>query len=182
METFIPIWNQLMSFATFAGIAVSAVLLFSLAFPETSFGKSVGQFVTKNILLFGFLFSLAAMIGSLIYSDVIGYPPCLLCWYLRIAFYPMVLLFGMALFKRDRGIINYAFGLSIFGLIVSIYHVISENIGYSALPCDASGPSCLIKYVYEYGFITIPVMGLVSLATLFLMLFVAKRAYKTSTI
>jgi len=178
MEAFTAFWNQLMAFATFAEIIVSLVILYALFSPHTEFGKRMSMFVSKYILGIGFFFSLAAMLGSLVYSNVIGYPPCLLCWYLRIAFYPQVLLFAMALFKRDRIIIDYALGLTVIGLIISLYHVISENIGYSVLPCEASGPSCLIKYVYEYGFITIHVMGFVSLATLFLMLVMAKRASK----
>lgn len=180
MQAFTIFWNQLMSFATFAGILMSIVLLYALLLPSTRFGRTVNSFLGKNVLWFGFLFSLAAIVGSLVYSNVIGYPPCMLCWYLRIAFYPQVLLFAIALFKNDKRIIDYALGLTIFGLIVSIYHVISENIGYSPLPCDAAGPSCLTKYVFEYGFITIPVMGLVSLGTLFLILLASKRAYKTS--
>lgn len=182
MEAFTVFWNQLMSFATFGGIALSLVLLYVLVLPSMKFSQRIGAFFGKNVLIFGFLFSFAAMAGSLVYSDLIGYPPCLFCWYLRIAFYPQVLLFAMALFKKDKKIVDYALGLSTFGLLVSIMHVISENVGASPLPCEASGPSCLIKYVYEYGFITIPVMGLVSLATLFLILLISKRAIKNSAI
>jgi disulfide bond formation protein DsbB len=181
MEAFTSFWNQLMSMATFAGIIVSLALIYVLILPKDPFSKKIGGFFSKNVLWFGFLFSLAAMVGSLVYSNVIGYPPCLFCWYLRIAFYPQVILFAMALFKKDRKIIDYALGLTVFGLIVSITHVISENVGASPLPCEASGPSCLIKYVYEYGFITIPVMGLVSLATLFLILLIAKKTPKETT-
>ena len=182
MEAFTLFWNQFMAFATFGGIIASFVLVYVLVLPTTSFSQKISAFLTKNVLWLGFLFSLAAMAGSLIYSDVIGYPPCLFCWYLRIAFYPQVLLFAVALFKKDRGIIDYALGLSFIGLIISVTHVLSENIGASPLPCEASGPSCLIKYVYLYGFITIPVMGLVSLATLFLILLTVKRASKNSAV
>ena len=178
MQTFTSFWNQAMSLGTLAGIFVCIALLYSLVLPDSKFGAGITKFIHKYILGIGFIISLAAMVSSLIYSNVIGYPPCLLCWYLRIAFYPQVLLFAMAMFKKDKKVIDYALGLSLFGLLISIYHVISENIGYSVLPCEASGPSCLTKYVYEYGFITIPVMGLVSLGTLFLILLVAKRASK----
>ena len=181
MAAFTEFWNELMAYAVFAGILASVILFYALLFPKTKFGTRVSIFVSAQILWFGFLISLAATIGSLVYSNVIGYAPCLLCWYLRIAFYPQVLLFAMALRKQDRKIIDYALGLSVFGLIVSIYHVISENIGSSVISCDASGPSCLTRYVYEYGFITIPVMGLVSLLTLFLALLIAKKSRHTNT-
>ncbi len=118
------------------------------------------------------------MVSSLIYSDVIGYPPCLLCWYARIAFYPMVLMFAMALFKkRDRGILDYCLGLTTFGIIITGYHTWTNIVGYSPLPCAAT-VSCLTRYVYEYGFITIPFMGLMGFITLFLALLAAKRFKK----
>jgi disulfide bond formation protein DsbB len=178
MENFIAIWNQIMCVAVFAAIITSCILLFTLFVPENSFAKQVHAFVQKNILVLGFLTALAALVSSLTYSNIIGFPPCLLCWYSRIFFYPQLFLFGMAFWKKDFKIIDYALVLTAIGTLISLYHVISENIGYSVLPCEASGPSCLIKYVYEYGFITIPVMGLVGFGSLLLMLIVAKKAAK----
>lgn len=181
METFTIVFNQIMSMSVFVGIPFSVILLYCLLIPENSFSKKIQIIVEKNILVIGFLIALAAVISSLIYSNVIGYPPCLLCWYTRIAFYPQVILFGIALWKKDFKIVDYAIGLTILGLFISTYHVISESIGRTFLPCEASGPSCLIKYVHEYGFITIPVMGLVSVITLLLLLLLSKSSQRTST-
>ncbi len=178
MEHFILVWNQIMSLGVFFGIIVSCVLLFTLFVPEYFFAKQIQLFVQKNILILGFFTSLVALVSSLTYSNIIGFPPCLLCWYARIFFYPQVFLFGMAIWKKDFRIIDYTLVLTIAGTLVSLYHVISENIGYSAFSCEASGPSCLIKYVNEYGFITIPVMGLIGFTVLLFLLIVAKRGSK----
>ncbi len=178
METFTIVFNQIMSLSVFLGIPVSVVLIYCLLIPENSFSKKIRGFVGKHILVIGFLITLAALISSLIYSNVIGYPPCLLCWYTRIVLYPQVILFGIALWKKDFKITDYSIGLTILALIISVTHVISESIGVSVLPCEASGPSCLIKYVHEYGFITIPVMGLVSVVILLLLLLLANKASK----
>lgn len=167
-----------MSVSVFAGILLSIVLIYCLLIPENTFSKKMHFVVQKNILLIGFFIALAAAVSSLIYSNVIGYPPCLLCWYTRIAFYPQVILFGLALWKKDFKITDYAIGLTLSGLAVSIFHVVSESVGKSVLPCEASGPSCLIKYVHEYGFITIPVMGLVGFTSLLLLLLLAKKTAK----
>lgn len=180
MQTFTIIFNQLMSLSVFLGIFLSGILLYSLFTPEHSISQKIFGFIKSHILIIGFCISLGAVISSLIYSNVIGYPPCLLCWYTRIAFYPQAILFGIALWKKDFKIVDYALGLTIFGIIISTYHVVSENIGYSVLPCESSGPSCLIKYVYEYGFITIPVMGLVAFATLLLILISFKKTLQAS--
>lgn len=171
-----------MVIGTFALMVASVVFIFALLFPETGLGKTLRVFLGKNILWVGFLLSLGAIVCSLIYSEFIGYPPCLFCWYLRIAIYPQALLFLMALIKRDKKILDYCLGLTVLGIIVSTTHVISENVGISPLPCEASGPSCLIRYVYEYGFITIPVMGLVITITMLFAILLAKRGLKTTVL
>ena len=48
-----------------------------------------------------------AMAGSLYYSEVAGFPPCEYCWYQRIAMYPLVVILGIAMVRRDYGIRRY---------------------------------------------------------------------------
>lgn len=181
MEHFTSLWNTLMDIGVILGLASSAALLYALIVQTDTLSKTILSFVSKKILLIGFVISLAAMVSSLVYSNVIGYPPCLLCWYTRIAFYPQVFLFALALFKKgDRNILDYSLVLVSFGLAVSTYHYITESIQYSPLPCSAGGVSCLTRYVYEWGFITIPFMGLVGFLTLFLALWAAKKGSKIS--
>lgn len=167
-----------MSVCVFGGIAASLVLLYSLALPKDAFSRTINRFVGKNILWIGFFISLAAALSSLVYSNFIGYPPCMLCWYARIAFYPQVVLFALALLKRDRNIIDYALALTVMGLFVTGYHSIIQMVGYSPLPCEIGGISCVTRDVFEYGFITIPFMGFVGFAMQFLCLLSAKQAHK----
>jgi disulfide bond formation protein DsbB len=156
--------------------------VFVLIAPEHPLAKKMSTFVHTHILTIGFLISLAAVVSSLVYSNVIGYPPCMLCWYARIAFYPQALMFAMALIKKDRSILPYTLALTIAGVVISTYHYIAESIQYSPLPCSAGSVSCLTRYVYEYGFITIPLMGLVGFASLLCALLVAKKASKSNTL
>jgi hypothetical protein len=169
-----------MSVGIFFSLIVIALLAFTLIAPKNPVAKMASAVVSKNILWIGFILSGMALVSSLVYSNVIDYPPCLLCWYTRILFYPQVALFALALIKRDKKIVDYALLLTVIGLVISTYHYITESIGYSPLPCSAQGVSCLTRYVYEYGFITIPFMGLVGFTVLFLSLIISKKAYKTS--
>lgn len=182
MDTFTIAWNHIMSIATFGGLISIVVLIYTLILPNDKMSRAVGGFVTKNILLVGFLISFAALVSSLIYSNVIGYPPCLLCWYARIAFYPQVILYAIAYVKREYSILNYSLALTLFGILVTGYHYLIENLGYSIIPCSTDGASCLSRYVHEYGFITIPFMGLVGFVALFCTILIAKRGLKTKAI
>ena len=170
-----------MAFGVFALIVTCLVLIYGLIWPKNDFGRDVLAFFSRHSLVIGLKISLLSVIASLIYSNVLGFAPCLLCWYARIALYPQVLLYGMALCKRNsRAILDYSLLLTGFGILVSGYHTIVENVGYSALPCTADGVSCLARPVHLYGFITIPVMALAACVTLFLSVLAAKRGSRTS--
>ena len=56
-----------------------------------------------------------AMAGSLYYSEVAGFPPCEYCWYQRIAMYPLVVILGIAMVRRDYGIRRYVLPLASIG-------------------------------------------------------------------
>jgi disulfide bond formation protein DsbB len=105
--------------------------------------------------------ALVAMVGSLFFSEVMLLPPCVLCWYQRIAMYPLVLIIGAGVIMRDRRMKYYALPLAVCGLLISVYHnllyygIIPESI----TPC-VQGISCTSKQIEWLGFITIPLLAL----------------------
>ncbi len=111
------------------------------------------------------------MVGSLFFSEVMELPPCVLCWYQRIAIYPLVLIIGIGIVLRDPRMKTYALPFALIGLAISVYHnllyygIIPEAI----TPCTEGVP-CNAVQIELLGFITIPLMGLVSFALLTLCL------------
>jgi disulfide bond formation protein DsbB len=109
---------------------------------------------------------LLAMLGSLYFSEIAGYPPCKLCWLQRIAIYPLSVILAVALIRRDGLAHLYVLPLVVFGLLVSAYH----NLLYygiipdSLAPCEL-GVSCTTKFIEWFGFVTIPLLSLAALAT-----------------
>ena len=109
--------------------------------------------------------ALLGMILSLFFSEVMGYPPCVLCWYQRIALYPLVAVIAVGIIFRDRRMKHYALPLAVAGLLIAVYHnllyygVIPETVS----PCT-EGVSCTTAQVEWLGFITIPLMSLASFA------------------
>lgn len=118
-------------------------------------------FVQKNGMLLAFIVALTALLGSLFYSEILHYEPCKLCWYQRIFIYPQVLLLGIALWKKDRHIINYSLIFAIIGGLIALNHYILQVTGVSLLPCSAVGysVSCSKVFVLRFGYITIPMMA-----------------------
>lgn len=115
--------------------------------------------------------ALLATVGSLFFSEVMGLPPCVLCWYQRVAMYPLVLLIATGILTRDGRVRAYTLPLCLAGLAVSVYHnllyygVIPETL----TPCS-EGASCTEKQIEWLGFVTIPLMGLASFAAVALCL------------
>lgn len=121
--------------------------------------------VTQWMLWLGLGISASAIVASLVYSGVIGYPPCVLCWWQRVLIYPQVVLYAIALLKEDRAIFRYTFALSLIGVGFALYHNYLDFGGAAIIACDAS-VSCTARYVNEFGFVTIPLMSLLSLISL----------------
>jgi disulfide bond formation protein DsbB len=103
---------------------------------------------------------LICTLGSLYFSEVAHFIPCRLCWYQRIAMYPMPLLLGIAAWKRDRSIRRYVIPLAVVGGLISIYHYQLEWFpGQSSPACTLDAP-CTVRWVFEFGFISLPFMAL----------------------
>ena len=120
------------------------------------------RFFQKYALLVAWSQALVAMVGSLFFSIIMTLPPCDLCWYQRIAMYPLILIIGIGIVKKVEFLI-YALPLAIIGWIIAFYHnLLYYNIlPESVAPCT-SGVSCTTKYVSYFGFVTIPLMSLVA--------------------
>lgn len=149
------------------GGAIALQFFFILALFFLFFGSKKNlflDFLDEHYLIIGFIISLLASLFSLVYSEIIGFPPCELCWYQRIFLFPQVFLFGVALWEKNKSIIHYALPLLCVGFFISVYqnfiYYFSES---SNLPCDASGISCYKQYISEFGgYISIPMLALTS--------------------
>src|SRR3989338_7191437 len=138
---------------------VLVVLFLALVF-RRSWGAEPQMFIGKHATLLAFLVSLAAVIGSLFYSEIIGFEPCVLCWWQRVFLYPLVIIFGMAIWKKAPRAFLYAVPLTLLGALVASYHSYVSLGGASLLPCTAVGEACSKVYVMAFGYVTLPFMGL----------------------
>jgi disulfide bond formation protein DsbB len=137
-------------------------LVISAIFPSLSLKwvKKVLDFIGHRSLHLSFTVSLVALLGSLFYSQVVGFEPCVLCWWQRIFIYPMPIILAVAIWKRDYAVFRYIVPLALVGVLVSGYHAFTNLGGTSLLPCTALGEACSRLYVLAFGYITIPMMSL----------------------
>lgn len=114
----------------------------------------------KYLLYIAWIQSLLATLGSLYFSEIAKFPPCVLCWYQRIVMYPLVWIIAFGIVKKDKNMPLYALPLSIIGFLIASFHVLLyyKIIPEASAPC-IQGISCTTKYIEFFGFITIPFLS-----------------------
>ena len=129
-----------------------------------------------NLVFACWLIAATSALGALFFSEVMGLPPCVLCWYQRIFMFPLVLLLPVGLFPFDPRIVRYALPLSALGGSIALFHVlltwglIPENVK----PCSQGVP-CGVNQIEWFGFISIPLLSLAGFAVITALLLVARR-------
>ena len=132
---------------------------------------------TAWALLFAcWLLASIATLGSLFFSEVMGLPPCVLCWWQRVFMYPLVVIFLVGLFSFDRTVVRYALPLAALGWLTAFYHylVYSGYIPEGLQPCG-QGPSCARINLELFGFVTIPLLSLAAFSVIIVLLFIIRR-------
>lgn len=111
---------------------------------------------SETILLIIWGQAIIALLGSLFYSELIGYIPCDLCWIQRIFMYPLVVIYGIAAIKRDISIALPGLVLSGIGMFVSLYHYLVQKLpALQDVGESCSSVPCNLQYVNYFGFVTI---------------------------
>lgn len=146
-------------------VALLALFLLRKRIPDL---ESNVAFIGKWGIWIALIVSLGASAVTLIHEQLFGLPPCALCYWQRIFLYPQIILFALALWKRERAIVDYSIALSVIGLGVAIYHHALQMLPAGTIPCPSEGVSCAQIFFLEFGFITYPLMA----ATLFAFLIV----------
>ena len=122
--------------------------------------------------------ALVSLVGSLYFSEILDFVPCVLCWYQRIFMWPLVFVIGIGILRRDGALWAYVLPLSVMGTMVALYqnllvwHVISERLA----PC-ISGVSCVDQPFVVLNFITIPLLSLVSFVLITMLMLKHRSAH-----
>jgi disulfide bond formation protein DsbB len=117
-----------------------------------------------------------ATLGSLFFSEVMMFPPCVFCWYQRICMYPLVVILIAGLFPVSKSVIKFSVPLALIGWVIAVYHnlLYYKILPESAAPC-VRGISCTTVYFEWLGFITIPLLSLVAFSAILILLYLTNK-------
>jgi len=153
-------------------VVLAVVLAVSARFSERAAAglRWLRDMVDGASLALAAIVGLVATLGSLYLSEIAHFPPCQLCWYQRIAMYPLPVILGIAAWRRDFGIRPYAIALAAIGSAISIYHYQLERFpDQSSLSCSVDVP-CTTVWIWRFHYISIPFMALSGFALIITLL------------
>ncbi|MCZ4314714.1 disulfide bond formation protein B [Comamonadaceae bacterium G21597-S1] len=130
-----------------------------------------------GLLFVGWLLAVVSTVGSLFFSEVMDYVPCVLCWYQRIPMYALAVILGIALVTQDVNVVKYAQPLALIGVALAAFHCLLY-LGYvpkGIQPCSQDIPCSEVK-LQVWGFLTIPLMSLAAFLAIVFVLFLLKRS------
>ena len=112
--------------------------------------------------------------GSLYYSQVAHYLPCELCWFQRICMYPLAVVLLVAAIARDQQVWRYVIGPAVIGIAIAAYHTQLQAYPEQHTFCSTVNP-CTTRYVWEFGFVSLPFMALSAFCFIVTMMLIARR-------
>lgn len=132
--------------------------------PPLRFHEKMAIFLQDYAVQLAFGPALAALLGSLYFSEIAGFEPCQLCWFQRILMYPLSIILLVGIFYDDEHTPKYVLPFSVVGLGVSLYHYLLQNHLIGGETVCTVGASCVTRYINLFGFVTIPFLAFTAFA------------------
>lgn len=118
-------------------------------------------------LFLAWLIASVASLSALFIGEVMGYTPCVLCWYQRIAMFPLVLVLAAGLFPYDAHVVRYALPLTAIGWLLALFHwgIASGIVPERLTPCSQGVP-CSVEQIVWFGFLTLPMLSVLAFSSI----------------
>ncbi len=155
-------------------VVVAAALVVRRTRPEGAVARRLDD-VSDAALWLAWAVAAVTSSGSLYYSLVRHYDPCELCWYQRICMYPLAVILFVAARRRTPAIRRYVWPQIAVGAVIAAYQTQLQAFPSQQSFCPAANP-CTLRYVWQFGFVSLPLMDLVALTFIAVMLVLARPA------
>ena len=133
----------------------------------------------RKILYLAWTVALLGTLGSLFFSNALGWLPCVLCWYQRILLYPLLIILTVGVLRDSDDLEFFVLPFSFLGIGVSIFHnllqygIIPEKLS----PCT-NGVSCTIPYHFFFNWLTVPLLSLCAFIVITICMYIYRNHRK----
>jgi disulfide bond formation protein DsbB len=156
-----------------ATISVIVLALIRRRSPESA-AAYFYEDLRPNAVWLAFAVALFTTLGSLYLSEIAHFTPCPLCWYQRICMYPLFVALLVGGLRRDREVYAYVLPPAFIGAGFALYHTQLQAFPQQSHPFCKGFDPCTVRYVWEFGFVSIPFMSLAAFAFIITMMFVLR--------
>ena len=135
-----------------------------------------------TVVFVAWVIATVSTLGALFLGEVMGYTPCVLCWYQRIAMFPLVLVLAAGLFPFDPRVVRYALPLALAGLGLAAFHLalVAGWMPEQVRPCQQGVPCSDLQVVW-FGFVSIPLLSLAAFGAIVALLLFSRRTGNASS-
>lgn len=152
--------------------ALSLVVLRVLAATGNEGANRLGSSISDSGVWLAWIVALGATLGSLYFSEVANFNPCRLCWFQRIAMYPLAVVLLVGAVRKDPDVRWYGVPLAAIGVAISGWHSLIEwRPALDDGACEFQGPSCTFIWFREFG-LSLANMALIGFLTILILLLV----------
>jgi disulfide bond formation protein DsbB len=131
----------------------------------------LARIIQPRAMALSWVVALLATAGSLYFSEIAKFTPCTLCWYQRIAMYPLVVLLGIAAVRRAPSVTGAPVLVAI-GAIIAAYHVALEWLPSLATGACAASAPCTDVWFRVFGIFSLPTLALTAFLLILTLLLV----------
>ncbi len=164
----------ILSLVAWAGTVLSLAVVLVDRFRPVDALVPVADALRDNALWLAWVVAAFATAGSLYLSEVAHFIPCPLCWYQRIAMYPMAVILLVAAVRRDLPSRWYVLPQLVVGAAIAVYHTLLQAYPDHSSPFCTTTEPCTVRYVWKFGFVSIPFMALAAFAFCIVMVSIAR--------
>jgi disulfide bond formation protein DsbB len=151
--------------ALVAAVGAVGLLVARILAPRSAGAAALVEVFSGPALMLGAVVAATSMAGSLYFSEIADFIPCTLCWYQRIAMYPLAVILTIAAVRRERIVRYYVVPLASIGAAISLYHYVIEWFPEAETGvCSTTIPCSVQWFDPVFGFVSLPFMALCGFA------------------
>lgn len=126
--------------------------------------------INKYHIFCVWMIATSVMLMGLFFSEWLKLPSCDLCWYQRMAMYPLLLILGIGMYRKGPFVSAYAFPFTCSGLLLAVYQIVIQTFPASETQICSVGVPCTEDHLNLFGFITIPMLSFVGFLAIIILL------------
>ena len=147
--------------------------------------KEIALFANENeglLLYFAWAIAVSGVWLSVFFGEILQHEPCPLCWYQRIALFPLAILLGIAAYRSDAKIVSYALPLAILGTLAALLQLFEHHFPalQKAGVCNL-GESCSQPIFTLFSFLNFPALSAMGFSLIAALLFLVRKKPQSSS-